>query len=429
MRLCIKRGKLGNGRGRSNGFACRNAQWDRQLDDVIIVGGGPTGFITALGLAQAGVRLTVIESEPQIVDSPRAAVYHWSVVEGLEKLGIREEVEKTGFPKQDYTYLVHKTGERIDFSLEVLNGLTPYPYNLHLGQHRLAEIALRRLAGHAQTKVRFNTRLTQLQQDAGGVTLQVMTPDGPEEMRAKWVIGADGASSAVRRQLSLDFDGMTWPERFVATNVYFDFERYKYARATFLIDDRHGAVIAKLDNTGLWRCTYMEDAALPEDSVIARLPQAYDAIVPNADYAIQRVTPYRMHQRSASRYREGRVVLVGDAAHVTNPTGGLGLTSGLFDCFALYPALAAVILGGADASVLDRYSDSRRDMFQNRISPQAVANKRLIYHANGGGERLAEALVQLRRLVTEKDFLLQRLMFLKSIETAPLLEPTAKPAP
>ena len=285
MRLCIKRGKLGNGRGRSNRFACRNAQWDRQLDDVIIVGGGPTGFITALGLAQAGVRLTVIESEPQIVDSPRAAVYHWSVVEGLEKLGIREEVEKTGFPKQDYTYLVHKTGERIDFSLEVLNGLTPYPYNLHLGQHRLAEIALRRLAGHAQTKVRFNTRLTQLQQDAGGVTLQVMTPDGPEEMRAKWVIGADGASSTVRRQLSLDFDGMTWPERFVATNVYFDFERYQYARATFLIDDRHGAVIAKLDNTGLWRCTYMEDAGLPEESVIARLPQAYDAIVPNADYS------------------------------------------------------------------------------------------------------------------------------------------------
>jgi 3-(3-hydroxy-phenyl)propionate hydroxylase/6-hydroxy-3-succinoylpyridine 3-monooxygenase len=222
----------------------------------------------------------------------------------------------------------------------------------------------------------------------------------------------------VRRQLSLDFDGMTWPERFVATNVYFDFERYKYARATFLIDDRHGAVIAKLDNTGLWRCTYMEDAGLPEDSVSERLPQAYDAIVPNADYTIQRVTPYRMHQRSASRYRDGRVVLVGDAAHVTNPTGGLGLTSGLFDCFALYPALAAVILGGADASILDRYSDSRRDIFLNRVSPQAIANKRLIYHANGGGERLEEALVQLRRLVTEKDFLLQRLMFLKSIETA-----------
>jgi 3-(3-hydroxy-phenyl)propionate hydroxylase/6-hydroxy-3-succinoylpyridine 3-monooxygenase len=114
------------------------------------------------------------------------------------------------------------------------------------------------------------------------------------------------------------------------------------------------------------------------------------------------------------------VVLVGDAAHVTNPTGGLGLTSGLFDCFALYPALAAVILDGADVALLDRYADSRRDIFLNRISPQAVANKRLIFHANGGGKALQDALVQLRRLPTDKDFLLQRLMFLKSLETPSL---------
>jgi 2-polyprenyl-6-methoxyphenol hydroxylase-like FAD-dependent oxidoreductase len=389
------------------------------VQDVIIVGGGPTGFICALGLAQAGVRVTVIEAEPRIVDSPRAAVYHWSVVEGLERLGIRAEVESTGLTKQDYTYLVHKTRERIDFSLAVLNGRTPYPYNIHLGQHRLAEIALRHLERHAQATVRFNTRLMQLAQDDDGVTLQVMTPEGAQEMRAGWVIGADGAGSTVRRLLALDFPGMTWPERFVATNLYFDFEQYQYARATFLIDERYGAVIAKLDNQGLWRCTYMEDASLPEESVRERLPRVYDAILPGADYRIERVTPYRMHQRSAPRYRVGRVVLVGDAAHVTNPTGGLGLTSGLFDCFALYPALSAV-LSGAEVELLDRYSDSRRDIFLNRISPQSIANKQLIYHANGGGTHLDAALVGLRRLQTDPDFVLQRLYFLKSLESPPL---------
>ncbi|MGC1459620.1 MAG: FAD-dependent monooxygenase [Steroidobacteraceae bacterium] len=388
------------------------------VEDVIIVGGGPTGFICALGLAQAGARVSVIEAEPRIVDSPRAAVYHWSVVEGLERLGIREEVENTGFTKQDYTYLVHKTRERIDFSLDVLNGRTPYPYNIHLGQHRLAEIALRRLEQHPQASVRFNTRLIQLVQDDDGVTLQVMTPEGAQEMRARWVIGADGAGSTVRRQLGLDFEGMTWPERFVATNLYFDFEQYHYARATFLIDEAYGAVIAKLDNRGLWRCTYMEDAGLPEDSVRERLPRVYDAILPGANYSIERVTPYRMHQRSAARYRVGRVVLVGDAAHVTNPTGGLGLTSGLFDCFALYPALSAVLCG-ADPAILDRYSQSRRDIFLNRISPQSIANKKLIYHANGGGPHLDEALVGLRRLSSDPDFVLQRLYFLKSLESPP----------
>ena len=392
------------------------------MSEVIVVGGGPAGFVCALGLARAGVRVTVIESEVKIVESPRAAVYHWCVLDGLEMLGIRGEVERTGFSKQDYTYLVHKTGERIDFSLEALNGHTPFPYNLHLGQHRLAEIAMRNLAEYPNASVRFNTRLMSLSQDHDGVTLRVMTPTGPEEMHAKWIVGADGAGSTVRRQLALDFEGMTWPERFVATNVFFDFERYHYARATFLIDEVHGAVIAKLDNSGLWRCTYMEDAALPEQTILERLPLVFEAILPGAgDYKIDLAAGYRMHQRSAPRYRVGRVLLAGDAAHVTNPTGGLGLTSGLLDCFALYPALAAVISDGADSAVLDRYSDARREIFLNRVSPQAVANKRLIFHANGGGKHLEEALAGLRRLRTDREFLLQRLMFLKSLQTPPLL--------
>jgi len=128
-----------------------------------------------------------------------------------------------------------------------------------------------------------------------------------------------------------------------------------------------------------------------------------------------------MHQRSAPRYRVGRVVLAGDAAHVTNPTGALGLTSGLFDSYALYPALSAVVLEGADPAVLDRYSAARREMFLDRVSPQATANKRLVFHANGGGQGLEEALADLRRLVTDADLLRRRLMFTRSLETAPLL--------
>ncbi len=392
------------------------------MEEVIVVGGGPVGFINALGLAQAGVRVTIIEAEPHIIDSPRAAVYFWSVLGGLARLGILEQAEAAGVCKQDYTYLVRRTGERIGYSMQVLQGLTPHPYNLHLGQHRLADIAMRRLQDFSNATVRFGTRLQQLRQDADGVTLSVVSGRETQELRARWVVGADGAGSTVRRLLDLSFDGMTWPERFVATNVFYDFERYGYARATFVIDDRFGAVIAILNEEGLWRCTYMEDAALAEETFLERLPQAYQAILPGQGcYRLERASPYRMHQRSAQRYRVGRVVLAGDAAHVTNPTGGLGLTSGLFDSYALYPALAAVVREGADDEVLDRYAASRRDAFINRASPQAIANKELIYHANGGGRRLEEALSNLRRLTTDPELLRQRLMFTKSLETAPLL--------
>lgn len=393
------------------------------MDDVIVVGGGPVGFINALGLALAGVRVSVIEAEQQIIDSPRAAVYFWSVLGGLERLGILEAADAAGVRKQDYTYLVRRTGERIHFSMEILEGRTPHPYNLHLGQHLLAEIAMRRLQTLSNATVRFGTRLQTLHQDADGVTLSVVTDRGTEELRAGWVIGADGAGSTVRRLLGLSFDGTTWPERFVATNVYYDFERHSFARATFVIDDRFGAVIAILNNRGLWRCTYMEDATLPEETFLERLPQAYDAIVPgHGPYELERASPYRMHQRSAQRYRVGRVLLAGDAAHVTNPTGGLGLTSGLFDSYALYPALTAVVLEHAADEVLDRYSAARRDTFINRVSPQATANKQLIYHANGGGQKLEEGLASLRRLSEDREFLWQRLMFTKSLETSPLLE-------
>ena len=390
-------------------------------DEVLIVGAGPVGLLGALGLARSGIKVTLIECEPYIVDSPRAAVYHWSVLEGLERLGLLEQARSIGFPKQDYHYLVFKTRERISFTLEPLSAITRHPYNIHLGQNKLAELALQRLQGMPNFSVHWNTRFTGLSQDGSGVTVSAQTPAGPREFRSGWVIGADGAGSSVRRAVGLHFDGMTWPERFVATNIYYDFEQDGYARSTLMIDPQYGAIIAKLDNEGLWRCTYCEDAALAEEGVLQRMPQYFKTILSRpAEYRLAMHSPYRMHQRAAERFRVGRVVLAGDAAHVTNPTGGLGLTSGLFDVFALYEALAAVIHGEADSAVLDRYSQERRRIFLDYVSPRATENKRLIYHSSDP-VRLAEDLRQLRRLETDKDFVLEVVSFTKRLESPSLV--------
>ncbi|MBO9575776.1 MAG: FAD-dependent monooxygenase [Sphingobium sp.] len=394
---------------------------EKRMLDVLVVGGGPTGFLTALGLAQAGLNVRLVEAEGQIIDSPRACVYHWSVLDGLEALGVRQEAETLGFSKNDYGWLRRETGDWMRYDLSVLGAVTDFPYNIHLGQDRLADIGRRRLSAMSNAGVRFGTRFVGLTQDAEEVTAQVVGPDGPEEIRARWLVGADGASSNVRKALGLDFPGMTWGERFVATNVYHDFEGAGYPLSTLVVDAQYGAVIVKIATDGLWRCTYMEDATLPEESVLERLPAAYEALLPGkSGYRLERAAPYRMHQRCAERFRVGRVLLAGDAAHVTNPTGGLGLTTGLFDCFALYPVLAAVA-NGADEAFLDRYDEARRRIFLERTSPQATANKRLVFHANGGGAALEEGWAALKRMETDADYRLQRLMFVKSLET-PILD-------
>ena len=388
------------------------------MHDAIVVGGGPTGFITALGLAQAGSKVLLIEAEDAVIDSPRAAVYHWSALDGLERLGIREEAERTGFAKQDYLWLVRKTGERIEYDLSVLEGRTAFPYNLHLGQDRLAQIACDRLARMANAEIRFGTTLTALAQDEDSVRIRIEGPEGPQFLAARYLVGADGAGSMVRKGLGQAFEGMTWPERFVATNVYHDFESADYGLTTMVIDDEWGAVIVKIARDGLWRCTYMEDASLPERTFLERVPAAYEHLLPGeGGYRLDRAAPYRMHQRCAETFRKGRAVLVGDAAHVTNPTGGLGLTGGLFDAFALWPTLAAVLLDGADPALLDRWAEDRRRIYLEKTSPQAIANKRLVFHACGGGAELEAALDGLRAMAADPDVRLQRLMFVKSLET------------
>lgn len=390
--------------------------------DVVIVGAGPVGALNALGLAQRGVRVKLVERYPDVVESPRAVVYHWSVLSGLDELGILEDALRLGFTKQDYQHYIYSTGERIDWSMKPLEAVEPHPYNLHLGQNVLVKLVLGKLEAFDNVEVCWSTRFVDVADDGDAVTVHAEGPDGPVDFRASWLIGADGAGSSVRAAIGQDFEGMTWPERFVATNVRFDFQALGYSQATLQIDPVYGAIVVKIDDADLWRVTYMEDAALPEETVAERIPAFYERIMgPNPKYVLEGFAPYRMHQRSAERYRVGRVLLAGDAAHATNPTGGLGLTGGLFDTFILYPALAAVVRGEVDDSVLDRYAEERKRIFWDVTSPTASENKRLVYSSTDP-ERLAQDVENLRKLVTDPDVLWTRLRFPDRLRTPSLVD-------
>ncbi|WP_262103877.1 NAD(P)/FAD-dependent oxidoreductase [Arthrobacter sp. Marseille-P9274] len=397
---------------------------NEQQQPVLIIGAGPVGILNALGLARAGVPVAVFERAAEVVQSPRAMVYHWSVLDGLERLGLFEDATARGFLKQDYTYKVHKTGEEIHYGLKSLEGHVKHPYNLHLGQNVLVEIALEHLSRYPNAEVFWNHKFVGLEQDADSVTASFETAKGTVTASGSWLIGADGARSRVRQSQGIDFDGITWPERFVATNIRYPFEAAGYSQTTMLIDDQYGAIITKIDNsgeTGLWRYTYCEDASLPEEQVAERMPGFFASIVKDPEnVVVEAFSPYSMHQRAATSFRSGRVLLAGDAAHATNPTGGLGLTSGLFDTYVLAEALAAVIRGEADDAVLDEYARERRRVFTEIVNPTASNNKRMVYHSSDP-ERLEEDLAALRRLRTDEEAVVKRLLFPKSLETPSLI--------
>ncbi len=349
--------------------------------DVLIVGAGPVGMLTALALAQTGASVRVIEREDHVINSPRAAVYFPSTLLVLEELGILAELDQLGFRNRAFGTHVPEFDYHSVVVTEPIEGIA-YDYQLHVGQHQVAQVAME----HAQklgVEVLFGHEIHGFEEYDDHMLAMVTGPDGEVTFSAKWLIGADGARSMVRKLAGIEFAGHTWPERFVATNVKFPFGELGYEQANFVCDPVNMAVIAQLDTDGLWRCTYMEDSALPEETFEERIHQRYEWFMAGRkDYQIVSASPYMLHQRAGETLRKGRVLLAGDAAHATNPCGGLGLTSGLWTGVVLADVLGAVLRGEEDETILDRFSEERRRIFWEVVSPAATENKRMLQEAD-----------------------------------------------
>jgi 2-polyprenyl-6-methoxyphenol hydroxylase-like FAD-dependent oxidoreductase len=345
--------------------------------DVLIVGAGPVGLLCALALAQTGAQVTVIEADADVSDAPRAAIYFSSTMRILDQLGLLDEVDAQSVRGGCLANYFPEFGEKFAINISCMRGIT-YDYQLHAGQDIVARITMEH-ARRLGVKILFKHELLALAQTADSATATVKTPAGVREMKARWIVGADGARSSVRRMLGIEFEGFSWDNRFVATNVYCDFASLGYETANFVCDPVYMAVIAIIAKDGLWRLTYQEDASQPIETFMDRLPERYAHFIPaGVPYEIKAANPYVIHQRAATTLRQGRILLAGDAAHATNPCGGLGLTTGIITGVVLSDVLGAVIRGDEDDAILDRYSDERRRVFWDVTSPSASFTKQML---------------------------------------------------
>jgi 3-(3-hydroxy-phenyl)propionate hydroxylase len=224
----------------------------------------------------------------------------------------------------------------------------------------------------------------------------------------------------VRRAAGLSLEGFTWPQRFVVTNIYYDFEKYGW-NSGYLVDRKYGAIVFKINLNGLWRFTFSEDASLPIETVMDRIPGFIHAAMPgDKKYDLALHTAYSMHQRSARTYRVGRVLLAGDAAHITNPTSGFGLMGGLNDAFVLSETLAAVVQGEIGDEYLDRYSELRKKVFDEVTSPVSTGSFKLVFELHDH-ETMARVLQDIRDRRTNPEAMLKSYMVPGALETPSLL--------
>lgn len=395
-------------------------------DSVIVVGAGPVGVTAALALARRGLTVTVLDAEAAPNMSPRAIVYLHPLLPDLDRLGVLDDMRAKGhLDHEGFNMHLVALGEVLSAPNTDIEDLSPTPFNVHMGQGEFTTIVLDHLSRLDNVEVLWGTRLTDLAQDHEGVTATVETSDGTRELRAAWLVGADGGRSAARELIGATLEGTTWGERFVATNVRFDFRSLGFFSSNLFVHPTHAAVIAQIDGSGLWRCTFQEDESLPEETVEERIHQYFRGLLgEEASYDLVAYRPYKMHQRLATTLRAGRVLLAGDAAHLTNPTGGLGLTTGLYDVLALEEVLPAVAFGEADESALDRYAADRSRVFSEISSPQASHLKRIVYGGLGADE-LRELTQPMREMTSTREGRRTMLMGLDGVRSPSLLATSA----
>ena len=329
---------------------------------VVVAGAGPVGCVAAAVRAKADVRVTLVEAAPSLPRELRASTFHPATLEMLRPYGVVDEMIARGLVAQHFAYRDRRVGVVARFDLDELRDITNYPFRLQCEQFKLCEILLKKFASNPLIDVRFSSAIGAVEQRSEGAAA-VLT--NGETIEADAVIGADGASSAVRKSLGCTFDGMTYADRYLVVSTPYELSDHMpdLSYVNYVSDPDEWMVL--LRTVEFWRALFpvsddeTDDQALSDESVERRL----QGVVANPTaYEVAHRTIYRVHQRVADRFRVGRAVLVGDAAHINNPLGGMGMNGGVHDAVLLAGGLAGLLHGTVTDQQLDGYAALRRQL-------------------------------------------------------------------
>ncbi|MDO7843403.1 FAD-dependent oxidoreductase [Sphingomonas immobilis] len=394
--------------------------------EVLVVGLGPVGATTALYLARHGITVAGIEALPAPASDLRASTVHAPTIEMLDALGAANVVLNYGLRAPEYQFRDRQSGETFSFDMSELADRTRFPFRVQCEQHKLAEDVVDQLGGEASVQLRYGQRLIWLGEHDGGVSAYVETSRDVECYRARYVIGADGAGSLVRKLMALGFDGFTYGEKYLCLSTQYPIEEAfdGLCHVNYVSDPDEWLVLLRVPS--VWRVmlpvrededdqTLLSDTR--KDAVFRRI-LGHDAPVTTHHRTI-----YRLHQRVADRFVAGRVALVGDAAHLNSPMGGFGMNSGIHDGINLGQKLVAILREGGDARLVELFDRQRRQMTHDFIQAQSIANMAMMRSGWGAArDQRREKMADLSKdREARRAFLLSQAMF-TSLEQAAAIQ-------
>lgn len=372
--------------------------------EVIIAGGGPVGLCLALLLSRGGVRVQVFEFGPEVSLDLRASTFHPPTLDMLEPLGVTADLLAQGLVCPHWQIRLHPDGDRAVFDLSVLDADTRHPYRLQCEQWKLSLSLLAHLQKEPCAQVVFGASVVDLAEDDDGVIATIETSGGRQAHRARFLVGADGARSFVRRSLGIPFEGETYPETTLLVTTTFPFEAHLEGLSNVTYCWKPGGNFSLLRVPGRWRVSIYprEDLSIEEQLSEEMIEASLQEIVPRRErYEVLEKRPYRVHQRIVPHYHKGRVALAGDAAHLNSPSGGMGLNGGIHDAFELAAALTDMLRRGAPAERLDLYDRKRRPIARDQIIAQADANRARMREKSPEARR--QTLTNLQAITSDSD--------------------------
>jgi len=351
---------------------------------VVIAGAGPVGLTLGLALRRQGVPVAIVEAGETYCQEFRAPAFHAPTLDMLDTLGLAERMKSMGLLVPTMRFTDRSLGRQAELDMDILRecGLTKHPYDLILGQRAFAQIAFD-LCVEAGVEFLFNHRVEGVGQDDQSAWVDCVTPAGDVRVRGRYLVGCDGGRSAVRKSLPVEFEGFTWPERFLMIHLTDDFEPI-VGKVNFLANGPDWRLVLKIPygpGKGDW-VTRVVSSLSPDVSESDVADEAFllgrlDGLAPGRSekFAIRDHYVYNVHQRVASTFHVGRVLLAGDAAHINNPLGGLGLNCGVHDAVNLADKLGRIWRGEASDDALDLYDRQRRLTNAEHIQKTSIENK------------------------------------------------------